>query len=148
MTAILIDTNLLIYAHDKNEPVKRLRAIEVLKLLHENGRGRLSVQCLSEFFSSTARRKNPILTVDEAARQIELLVQSWTVLELTSFIILEALRGVKTYQIAYWDAQIWATARLNQIPVIFSEDFNTGSVLEGVRFINPFSGNFVLEHWK
>lgn len=43
--------------------------------------------------------------------------------------------------------QIWATARMNQIPTIFSEDFNTGSTLEGVQFINPFSKTFSLEEW-
>jgi len=37
-----------------------------------------------------------------------------------------------------WDAQIWAAARLNQIPVVVSEDFNSGSMTEGVRFVNPF----------
>ena len=39
------------------------------------------------------------------------------------------------------------TARLNQVPVVFSEDFNDGSILEGVRFVNPFSREFLLEKW-
>jgi len=49
--------------------------------------------------------------------------------------------------LAYYDAQIWAAARLNQIPVVFSEDFNSGSTLEGVQFVNPFASDFVLETW-
>jgi len=44
------------------------------------------------------------------------------------------------------DAQ-WATARLNQVPVVFSEDFRSGSLLEGVRFVNPFLPEFLLEEW-
>jgi hypothetical protein len=43
--------------------------------------------------------------------------------------MLEAARGVRTYKMSYWDAQIWASARLHQIPVIFSEDFNGGAVM-------------------
>ncbi|MCG2740072.1 MAG: hypothetical protein L6300_07505 [Syntrophaceae bacterium] len=35
-----------------------------------------------------------------------------------------------------------AAARLNQIPIVFSEDFQDGQVLEGVRFANPFAGRF------
>jgi len=41
--------------------------------------------------------------------------------------------------------QVWASARLYQIPVIPSVDFNTGAVLEGVRFMDPFTEEFDLE---
>ncbi len=41
---------------------------------------------------------------------------------------------------AFWDAQIWATAKLNQIPVVLSQGFASGSVIEGVLFENPFAG--------
>jgi predicted nucleic acid-binding protein len=50
--------------------------------------------------------------------------------------VLEVIRGVKEYQLSFWDAQIWATAKLNQISVIYSEDFNVGAIIEGVRFVN------------
>lgn len=63
-------------------------------------------------------------------------------------IVLEAARGARDHGLAYYDAQIWASARLNQVPTIFSEDFTDGQVLEGVRFINPFSTNFRLEDWS
>ena len=48
---------------------------------------------------------------------------------------------------SYYDAQIWATARLNQVPIIFSEDYNVSPTLEGVQFVNPFAPEFVLGHW-
>jgi len=31
----------------------------------------------------------------------------------------------------------WATARLNQIPLIYSEDFKSNTIIEGIRFMNP-----------
>ena len=40
-----------------------------------------------------------------------------------------------------------APVRLNQVPIIFSEDFAAGSVVEGVRFVNPFAEEFVLHSW-
>jgi predicted nucleic acid-binding protein len=51
------------------------------------------------------------------------------------------------YQMAIWGAQIWATARLNQVPVIFSEDFNDGALIKGVRFADPFAAGFQLGDW-
>lgn len=60
---------------------------------------------------------------------------------------MEALRGAREHSVSYYDAQIWACAHLNQIPVIFSEDFSDRRVIEGVRFTNPFSETFELEKW-
>jgi predicted nucleic acid-binding protein len=54
---------------------------------------------------------------------------------------------VRDHKLAYWDSQLWATARLNQIPTLLSEDFSVGAALEGVRFVNPFAADFVFEAW-
>ncbi len=147
MNAVLVDTNLLIYAHDRGEPEKQAQSIQVLEHLERENRGVLSVQCLAEFFSITTRGKFPKLTVAQASDQVINLIASWTVLDLTSQIVQEATRGVRDHQLGYWDAQIWATAKLNQIPVIFSEDFRVGQSLEGVRFVNPFEPDFAIERW-
>lgn len=62
-------------------------------------------------------------------------------------IVLEALRGVRDHHLPYFDAQIWACARLNQVPVVFSEDFNPG-FLEGMRFVNPFLLDVDRDLWR
>ena len=147
MSTLLIDTNVLVYAHDRGEFAKQERAIKMLHQLQPTGRGRLSAQCLGEFFRAVTRGPSPKLTIAEAAQQVERLTRSWPVLDVTPQIVLEAIRGVRDHQLAYWDAQIWATARLNQIPVVLSEDFQDGAVLEGVRFVNPFAEDFQPEEW-
>ena len=121
--------------------------MEVLDQLELMGLGRLSVQNLAEFFSVSTRKLSPPLSPNEALKQVNLLTRVWPVFDLTPLIVLEASRGVRDYQMSYYDAQIWATARLNQIPIIFSEDFNVGATLEGVQFINPFAPEFVLDNW-
>jgi predicted nucleic acid-binding protein len=147
MPPILIDTNVLLYLYDHHQPVKQERAQEVLDQLELSGSGRLSVQCLAEFFSVSTRKLSPKLTPAQALQQINLFVRLWPVYELTSMIVLEAGRGVRDHQFSYYDAQIWATARLNQVPIVFSEDFSIGRTIEGVRFVNPFSPDFAIETW-
>jgi len=147
MTAILIDTNVLVYAHDRGEFVKQGQAIEILRQLQTTGSGRLSAQCLSEFYSVVVRGSAPKLTVAEASLQVERLARVWPVVAVTAQVVLEAIRGVRDHQLSFWDAQIWAAARLNQIPAVFSEDFSDGSVLEGFRFANPFADGFRIEQW-
>jgi predicted nucleic acid-binding protein len=147
MPPILIDTNVLLYLYDHNQPVKQELAQEVLDQLELSGSGRLSVQCLAEFFSVATRKLSPKLTPAQAVQQINLFIRLWPVYDLTSMIVLEAGRGVRDHQFSYYDAQIWATARLNQVPIVLSEDFSVGSTIEGVRFVNPFSPDFVAETW-
>jgi predicted nucleic acid-binding protein len=60
---------------------------------------------------------------------------------------LEAARGVQEHQLSYYATQIWAAALLNQVSLVFSEDFQDGAVLEGVRFTNPFGPDIDLDHW-
>ncbi len=147
MPLVLLDTNLLMYAHDHHDAPRQAQAIRVLQALQSNGTGRLSVQCLAEFASAATRRLSPPLTRTEAALQVERWAQAFPVFSLTSQIVLAAVRGARDYRLAYYDAQLWATALLNQVPVIFSEDFADGSRLEGVRMVNPFSAKFVLADW-
>lgn len=86
----------------------------------------------------TSDRKFPnALSVVEAGTRIQNYILAREVVEVTGAIVLEAIRGIKEYQFSFWDAQIWATAKLNQIPVVYSEDFNMGAIIEGVRFVNP-----------
>jgi predicted nucleic acid-binding protein len=93
------------------------------------------------------RGPTPRLTVIEASNQLARLARVWSVVDVIWQIVLEAARGVREYPFSFWDLQVWATARLNLIPVVYSEDFSDGSVVEGVRFVNPFAEAFRVEEW-
>jgi predicted nucleic acid-binding protein len=147
MPPILVDTNVLVYFYDQASPEKQERADLVLNMLREAGVGRLSTQTLAEFINAVMRKLDPPLTAVQAYEQASSFAASWPVLDLTPQIVLEAARGVRDHRLTYYDAQIWAAARLNQIPVIFTEDFQDGQSLEGVRFVDPFAGKFNLDAW-
>lgn len=147
MGEVLIDTNVLVYAHQPAEVVKYAQAVRAVALLVESGLGRLSAQVLGEFVSATTRGRRQILTMAEALEQMELLARAVPVLDVTRLIVLEAVRGVRQHRLSYYDAQIWATARLNQVPTVFTEDFEDGRRLEGVYFVNPLMSGFDLERW-
>ena len=134
---VLVDTNILVYAYDNSDPKKQPQALITLNQLFDTNRGIISTQILGEFFITVTRKIPDPLTIEEGINSLQNYMRAWKIVEITPMIILEAARGVKDYQLNFWDAQIWATARLNQIGVIYSEDFNTGIFLEGVQFINP-----------
>jgi len=147
MTAILIDTNVLVYAFDRSVENKRAQAAAVLTFLQVNRLGCLSVQSISEFIKATTRGALPKLSSQEAVDQADWVMNSFPIYPLTPTVVRVASRGLLEHRLSYCDAQIWACAFLNQIPVVFSEDFSDGQTIEGVRFVNPFADDFVLENW-
>jgi predicted nucleic acid-binding protein len=145
MPPILLDTNILVYVVDAHDPNRQEKAIALLIALAKKLLGRLSTQSLSEFMSVTINKLS--LSPAEMIEQIGNWLCIFPVIDLTPQIVLEAARGVHDHCLSYYDAQIWAAARLHQIPIIFSEDFQDGEVLEGVQIVNPFTAAFNIDKW-
>ncbi|MFZ1042855.1 MAG: PIN domain-containing protein [Anaerolineales bacterium] len=145
MPSILLDTNILIYTFDPRDEARQEQAIAILLKLEAEEKGCLSTQCLSEF--AGAARTKLDLSADEIMDKIGDWQNAFPVFNVTPQIVLEATRGVRDHKLSFYDSQIWASARLNQVPVIFTEDFQDGQTLEGIRFINPFAGSFVIDEW-
>lgn len=140
----LVDSNVLIYTLDARDPEKRERAKEIVRGVAVSGTAALPVQSLSELSNVCLRKLEPALDPREVRREIEKLYTAFKVIPLTAPVVMEALRGVGEHRLSYYDAQIWATARLTQIPVVLSEDFNPDATLEGVSFLDPLDPAFDL----
>lgn len=134
----------LVYVVDPSDAWKQRRAVDVLDSLHRLRGGALSVQVLNEFYVESTRRSVPPLTPAEAESLIEIYAREWPVLDLTPQITPEAIRGVRIHQLPFWDALLWAAARLNGIRTLLTEAGPTGAVIEGVRWVNPFAQGFSL----
>lgn len=144
MAQILIDTNVLIYAYDRSEPVKQRQALAVLDELAHTHNGTVTMQVLAEFCAVALRKLTATLTPAQVETRVAHFAEIFAVLPVTVPVLQMGLRGVREYGLSFWDAQIWAAARLHGIPLVLSEDFNVGTTLEGVRFENPFAADFSL----
>jgi predicted nucleic acid-binding protein len=144
LVAFLVDSNVLVYAYEAGESPKARRARDCIRSLGEARNGALSVQVLGEFFVAVTRRVRPPLSAIAAERIATNFSRSWPVLPLTGTTALEAMRAVERYQFQYWDGLIWATAKLYGIPNVLTEDLPSASLVESVRFQNPFDAGFDL----
>jgi predicted nucleic acid-binding protein len=140
----VVDTDVLVYALDRRQPEKRQRAREVLRRVGTAGTAALPAQVLSEFGGACLRKLEPRPESEAIRREVERLMLAFPILPLTGPVVLEALRGVREHLLSYYEAQIWAVARLGQVAVILSEDSNAGTVLDGVSFTNPLEPDFDL----
>lgn len=141
MPASLVDSNVLVYAHDFRDLRKQRVAIDAVSRLSVAGMAAVSAQCLSEFFVTVTRLPDA-MTARQALDQVERMARACRVVDVSGAVVLEGLRGAERHGMSIWDALIWSAAKLNQIPVVLSEDFQDGRVVEGVRYVNPFDPGF------
>ncbi|NTU71252.1 MAG: PIN domain-containing protein [Coriobacteriia bacterium] len=143
MTArVLLDTSVFAHAVDRSEPEKSARARAVLDHVGSWGAGVLSPQVVAEFVSASRRLRAP-LSVEQVAAVIDRVLYSFEVLPLDERVMRETLRCWRRYSVSYWDAQIWATARIGGVSLVVTEDV-IAAELEGVRYIDPFESGFSL----
>jgi predicted nucleic acid-binding protein len=103
----LVDTNILLYANDRQETVKRARAIELIDQLSASGEFVTSAQCLNEFCAVALRRGVPI---SEIRTKVEMLRDFGPVLAVTDLMTVAALEMVERHTLSFWDALIWEPA--------------------------------------
>jgi predicted nucleic acid-binding protein len=134
---IFVDTNILVYAYDLDAGDKRVKALAVVDRLWDEGKGALSTQVLAEFFVTITRKVKQPLPLPAARQIIEDYQTGWTVFPTTPEIVLQAIDGVAQHRMSFWDAMIWAAAKLNGVITIYSEDAQSAQTIEGVRIENP-----------
>lgn len=136
-TDVVLDTNVLVYLFDGRDARKQRLARQVVEECGRLGVASIPAQVLAEFSSVMLRKVGR--DAGEVQADIDSFRRSFPVLPLTAPVVAEALRGVQSHGLSYYDAQIWAVARLAQATTVLSEDFRTGARLEGVEFVDPFA---------
>ncbi|AYO31588.1 PIN domain-containing protein [Biomaibacter acetigenes] len=132
-----IDTNVLVYAHDRSAGKKYERARKLLTNLWESRQGCISIQVLQEFYVTVVQKiAKPILT-DKAARIITDL-KEWNVHIPDVNDILYAIDIQQRNKLSFWDSLIICSAKKLNCDVIWSEDLNHGQYYEEIVVINPF----------
>jgi predicted nucleic acid-binding protein len=135
MSEIFLDSNVLLYASDRDEPEKRRRARALLRATAADGNGVISTQVVQEFFVTATRK----LAIDPLkAKAIVATFHPLELLEVSLEDINQAIDGVVLWQVSFWDALILTVAGRASCSVVYSEDLNAGQRYGGVEVKNPF----------
>ncbi len=130
-----IDTNVLVYAEASDEPLKQQAALALIKRLYENNEGVLSTQILQEYCNVALKKLR--LPTTHIRAQLDLYEQ-FEVVQVTPAIIRAGLDLQQTRSVSFFDSILLASAHAAGCNVIWSEDMNTGEVINGMQITNPF----------
>ncbi len=132
-----VDTNVLVYAHDRSETAKQPIAASFLASLWESGTGALSTQVLQEFYVVATRKFEPPLP-RHRARELVAAYGEWNLVQVDLSLILAAAVLEERHRLSFWDALIVMAARLAGADRLVSEDLQTGRRIAGVKVVDPF----------
>ncbi|HTA25739.1 MAG TPA: PIN domain-containing protein [Terriglobales bacterium] len=138
MEKYFVDTNILVYAHDRSAGLKHERARQLVERLWTTGQGVLSTQVLQELCINLRRKVTPPLSVDA----IRALIQdylSWEIVVNVSGSVLDALDIEVRYETSFWDALILQAAEASGAAILYSEDLADGQRYGPVQVINPLT---------
>jgi predicted nucleic acid-binding protein len=134
---IAFDTNILIYASERNEP--KGRDIKALGLMAQVAplQAILPLQVIGEFIN--ACRKKKIASISDASVRAALWMELYNTPSSMPSDYIEAASFSTTFGLQYFDGLIVAVARRAGATLLLSEDMHDGLEVEGLTIVNPFT---------
>lgn len=132
---VFVDTNVLVYAFDRDEPAKRKRSLAILA---DSDDLVLSTQVLQEFYVTVTRKlKRPVSDADAEAAVREL--GRLEVVNVDTGAILNAITTSRAHSMSFWDALVVSAASAAGCVRLLSEDMQHGREIAGLRIVNPYA---------
>ncbi len=134
---VFVDTNLIVYAYDKDAGEKHRIAADIMKDLWHSGLGTISTQILQEFFVTLTKKISAPLNISVVREMIRRLSR-WDVVLIDADLIIRATELQERYKYSFWDSLIIASAIAGGVKTILSEDLTDGQIIQGITIENPF----------
>ncbi len=132
---ITLDSNVIVYAFDPRDPVKKATAQQLLWASQSAG-AILTTVSLGEFFWVATRKS--IASPMTAREKLSDLITMFDVVSYGTDALEMAAIEVNAGRLSFWDAVILAAAEQAGCTVCFSEDMQDGARLGGITVRNPF----------
>lgn len=139
---IFLDTNVIVYAHDRSSGKKHTIAMEIMEYLWERKKGVISVQVMQEFYVCVTTKILKPLPLKVARKILEYLM-NWDLIINDEYITIKAINLQEKYRFSFWDSLIVQSAIQSQAYTLFSEDLSDGQIIKNVKIVNPF-----VQEWK
>jgi predicted nucleic acid-binding protein len=134
-----LDTNIFIYDIDDEAPkAKKAVAHNLIRDALARNRSIVSYQVIQEFLAVAIRKFPSSVTVPDARRYLEAVLDPLLVVHSSLDLFQEALDIASRYQLSWCDSLIVAAASEANCSVLYTEDLQHGAKINGVRIENPF----------
>lgn len=137
MSAVFVDTHVLLYSEDGADAARQARAIDWLRTLWLSRRGRLSTQVLNEFYVNATRTLRPAMPPGDARAEIR-RYQRWRPWAIDHATVETAWAVESRFGLGYWDALIVAAAQAQGCQWLLSDSLPHDHQIDSVKILDPF----------
>jgi predicted nucleic acid-binding protein len=134
-----VDTNVLVYAEDRDAGRKHEIARELVVTLWNDRSGVLSVQVLQELYVTLIRKVRRPLAPARAAEIVREYL-TWRVVDNDGDLLVAAMGLQQRATLSFWDALVVEAASAAGCERLYSEDLNPRQRFGAVEVVNPFAG--------
>jgi predicted nucleic acid-binding protein len=134
---IFVDTNVLVYVRDANEPEKQKQALEWMIHFWNSKTGRLSFQVLQEFYVTVTEKLKPGMKIRDARNDVSALL-AWNPIPVEAPVVEGAWLIQDQYRLSWWDALIVSAAQIADCQYLLTENLQKGQKFDNLVVINPF----------
>ncbi len=134
-----VDTNILLYSVDTNEPIKRAKAQQCLQQLVAGTQSKaLLWQTLAESVHQLRRWKNKgELTEAEFDQHVQTFRNLFPLAAPSLAVLDHALDLAKRYSLSYWDSLILGACKESGVTTFYTEDMGAPTNIDGIQLVNP-----------
>ena len=132
------DTNVLVYAVDAGDPVRKEIAIDRFARAIKDDSVALSTQVLQEFYAAlTGSATSPVPR--RAARELIHAYSAWPLVSLDAVDVLAAADIEERHRVSFRDALIITAARKSGATLLLSDTLQPHRPITGLELQNPFA---------
>jgi predicted nucleic acid-binding protein len=134
-----LDTNILVYAIDPEEPIKHATAKHLVNWGFQSGLAVISYQVVQEWFNFSLNRAKQKLSNREAAVLFHRVWGPLWKVNSSSVLIESALSLRQDFNFSWYDSLIVAAALEANCRTLYSEDLQHGLRIGDLTIQNPFN---------
>ena len=133
-----LDTNIIVYAFDSPESVKRKISDKLIKEAHQN-LGCISFQVIQEFLNVAIRKFESPLKNEDAKRYLSSILFPICEVFPTEKLYLAALEISERWKYSFYDSMIICAALESDCTILYSEDLQDNQKIYQLQIVNPYS---------
>ncbi len=133
-----LDTNIIVYSFDASQPAKKERALALIEDALQSGLGVISTQVIHEFLNVATRKFTVPLKTEDCMTYLKRVLGPLCKVYPDQALYEASLELQQVTNYSFYDALILASILRGGCEILYSEDFQSGQQVSGVRIINPF----------
>ncbi len=134
-----VDTNVLLYSVDRNEPAKQLKAQQLLQQAHFAAEPTILLwQVLGELTQQLRRwRDQGRLTPTGFSQHVQAFRHLFPLVLPTPEVFDTAIDLCERFSLSHWDSMILGACRAAGATRLYTEDMGSPRTIDGIELVNP-----------